>query len=100
MFEEVVTQPVPDRLQKLLEELERKQSEDLTFAAGSPSAEPIRQLAVNLAWTENANGVRAMRTGKWLWVELREVIWLASVAGGLSVLSVGVAVALAFVHLD
>ena len=40
-----------------------------------------------------------MRTGKWLWVELREVIWLASVAGGLSVLSVGVAVALAFVHL-
>jgi hypothetical protein len=48
---------------------------------------------------ENTNGVRAMRTGKWLWVELREVIWLASVAGGLSVLSVGVAVALAFVHL-
>jgi hypothetical protein len=40
-----------------------------------------------------------MRTGKWLWVELREVIWLASVAGALSVLSVGVAVALALVHL-
>jgi len=26
MFDEVVTQPVPDRLRKLLEDLERKQS--------------------------------------------------------------------------
>jgi hypothetical protein len=28
MFEDVVAQPVPDRLQKLLEELERKRSKD------------------------------------------------------------------------
>lgn len=30
-----------------------------------------------------------------LWEELREVVWLASVIGGLSVLGVGLAVALA-----
>lgn len=30
-----------------------------------------------------------------LWEELREVVWLASVVGGLSVLGVGLAVALA-----
>ena len=28
MFEEVVAQPVPDRLRKLLEDLERKRSKD------------------------------------------------------------------------
>jgi hypothetical protein len=40
-----------------------------------------------------------MRIGNWLWLELREVVWLASVAGGLSVLIVGLAVVLALVHL-
>ena len=48
---------------------------------------------------QDTNGVRAMRIGNWLWLELREVVWLASVAGGLSVLSVGLAVVLALVHL-
>ena len=43
MFDEVVTQPVPDKLRKLLEELERKQSKSLTVDAGNPPAEPIRR---------------------------------------------------------
>ena len=33
MFEDVVAQPVPEKLRKLLDELERKRSKDLTAAA-------------------------------------------------------------------
>jgi len=39
--------------------------------------------------------VRSQRMWNTLWVELREVIWLASVVGGLTLVAAGVVVALA-----
>ena len=35
-----------------------------------------------------------MRASDWLWLELREVAWLSSVVGALSVAGVGLAVVL------
>jgi hypothetical protein len=36
-----------------------------------------------------------MRNGQEMWVELRELFWLASVVGGLSIAGVGLAIAVA-----
>ena len=41
------------------------------------------------------NGVRAVRIWNWLRLELREVVWLASVVGELSMLGAGLGIALA-----
>jgi hypothetical protein len=51
-----------------------------------------------LLTADNANTSRraARRTHAVLWIELREISWLAFIVIGLSILSVGAAVALAF----
>ena len=64
--------------------------------------EPIRWLAVNPSFTFlsldlEREGSQAMRTWHSLWNELREVAWLTSVVGGLSVIGVALAVVLTII---
>jgi len=61
------------------------------------SVSPLKEMADESVELRRRQGLARWCQRMWntLWVELREVIWLASVVGGLTLVAVGIVVALA-----
>jgi len=92
MFDDVVAEPVPERFQEFLERL-NSQLFQLVSRAGT--LVPSRRLHNYALSLEQSREHSVMSIWNTIQQEMREVFWLASVVGALSILGASFAVVVA-----